>query len=76
MHGLIAINVLVFILAIALLARWQRRGASLSRVVLAGLVIGVVLGALLQWGYAGSEVLEGTIDWVNLVGGGYVQLLK
>ncbi|MBP5979389.1 MAG: L-cystine transporter [Halomonas sp.] len=76
MHGLIAINVLIFMLAIALLARWQRRGASLSRVVLAGLVIGVMLGGLMQWGYAGSAVLSGTIDWVNLVGGGYVQLLK
>lgn len=76
MHGLIAINVLIFMLAIALLARWQRRGASLSRVVLAGLVIGVVLGGLMQWGYADPAVLSGTIDWVNLVGGGYVQLLK
>ncbi|WP_018918046.1 L-cystine transporter [Vreelandella zhanjiangensis] len=76
MHGLIAINVLIFMLAIALLARWQRRGASLSRVVLAGLVIGVVLGGLMQWGYTDSAVLSGTIDWVNLVGGGYVQLLK
>ena len=76
MYGLITINVLIFLVAIALLARWQRSGASLSRVVLAGLVVGVALGALLQWLFAGSNVLAGTIDWVNLVGGGYVQLLK
>ncbi|RUR34402.1 L-cystine transporter [Vreelandella nanhaiensis] len=76
MYGLITVNVLIFLVAIALLARWQRSGANLSRVVLAGLVVGVALGALLQWLFAGSDVLVGTIDWVNLVGGGYVQLLK
>ncbi|WP_252106850.1 MULTISPECIES: L-cystine transporter [unclassified Halomonas] len=72
----VAINVLIFALAIALLARWQRRGASLSRVVLVGLIVGVLLGAALQGLYAGTDTLTGTIDWVNLVGGGYVQLLK
>lgn len=76
MNGLVAINVLIFALAAVLLARWQLKGASLSRVVLAGLVVGVVFGVLMQWGYADQPVLSGTIDWVNLVGGGYVHLLK
>ncbi|ODC04323.1 L-cystine transporter tcyP [Terasakiispira papahanaumokuakeensis] len=76
MNGLVAINVLIFALAAGLLARWQLKGASLSRVVLAGLVVGVAFGVLMQWGYSDQAVLTGTIDWVNLVGGGYVHLLK
>lgn len=75
MSGLIAVNIAIFIVALVLLARWQRRGASLSKVVLVGLVIGVVLGALLQWLFE-SDVIAGTIAWVDIVGGGYVQLLK
>ncbi|MCP1327169.1 L-cystine transporter, partial [Halomonas sp. 707D4] len=62
MPWLVAINVLIFALAIVLLARWQRSGASLSRVVLVGLVVGVVLGALLQALYADdTATLTGTI---------------
>lgn len=54
------------------LFRWQQRGASLSRVVFAGLLAGVAYGFVLTFAPQAKAVLE----WVNVVGNGYVQLLK
>jgi hypothetical protein len=64
-------------LALTWLARRQIGGASLSSSVLTGLLLGMVLGAVLQWAYGhGSPTLSGTVSWVNLVGSGYVRLLQ
>jgi L-cystine uptake protein TcyP (sodium:dicarboxylate symporter family) len=74
---LVLLNLAVFALALAWLARRKRGGASLSGNVLAGLLLGVALGAALQWGYGrGHPAVDGTLAWVGVVGGGYVRLLQ
>lgn len=70
-------NLGVFALALAWLARRRQGGASLSSNVLVGLLLGVALGTALQWGYGPDHPLvERTIAWVGVVGGGYVRLLQ
>lgn len=77
MSLLIVVHCLIFAAAAFGIMRWQRRGASLGRQVLVGLLFGVGFGALLQafYGY-GTPVVAGTLDWLNIVGGGYVRLLQ
>ncbi len=50
MNLLVVANLAAFVLALAWLAHRKKRGASLSANVLVGLLLGVVLGAALQWG--------------------------
>jgi L-cystine uptake protein TcyP (sodium:dicarboxylate symporter family) len=50
---------------------------TLSKRILCGLVAGVVFGLGLQLLYAGAPgVIEATLTWTNVVGSGYVNLLK
>lgn len=70
-------NLAVFCILVYLLNGQQRKGHSLSRLVLLGLVSGSVFGLLLQLGYGeGSSVIKETLAWVDIVGKGYVGLLK
>mgnify|MGYP002778981299 FL=1 len=75
----VALNLAVFALALAGLARLARPGgrtAGLSGRVLLALALGAGLGALLQAAYgADAPALRATLDWVDVVGGGYVRLL-
>ncbi|CAH0532461.1 L-cystine uptake protein TcyP [Vibrio stylophorae] len=77
MTGLLLVNLLVF-LGLAWLVRTQQRaGHSLSRQVLIGLILGVGFGFLLHLVYVDqSEVIAKTLAWTQVVGGGYVSLLK
>ncbi len=73
----VLINVVVFALVLAWLARRARQGAALSTNVLLAVVLGVALGALAQAVYGlDSPAISGTIRWVNVVGSGYVRLLQ
>lgn len=77
MNVWVLLNVGVFALVLAWLARRQLRGTPLSTNVLVALFAGVGLGALLQGVFGpGGVVVEGTVEWVGLVGGGYVRLLQ
>ncbi|GAA5523769.1 L-cystine uptake protein TcyP [Microbulbifer aestuariivivens] len=64
-----------FFVALWPLNIWHRSRASLAPAVFAGLLLGVVYGALLQvsreWGVRPGELLP----WIELVGKGYVKLL-
>ncbi|MGQ4602211.1 cation:dicarboxylate symporter family transporter [Aeromonas veronii] len=52
-------------------------GLPLSRKVLAGLLLGALFGLALQLGWGADDAdVQQTLDWVNIVGGGYVSLLK
>ncbi|WP_148660018.1 cation:dicarboxylate symporter family transporter, partial [Klebsiella pneumoniae] len=65
--------------AVVLLALAQTRHKqwSLAKKVLVGLVIGVIFGLALQLVYGSdSPVLKDSIQWFNIVGNGYVQLLQ
>ncbi|CAJ1904955.1 cation:dicarboxylate symporter family transporter [Aeromonas veronii] len=49
----------------------------LSRKVLAGLLLGGLFGLGLQLGWGADDAgVQQTLEWVNIVGGGYVNLLK
>ncbi len=78
MHVVVnVVNVVAFGLVLAWLARQARIGRTLSSRVLLGLVLGVACGALLQAVYGlGSPTVRATLEWVGIVGSGYVRLLQ
>ncbi len=74
---LVVINLFVFAGLIAYLTRFRRPKYSLSRQVLAGLLAGVAFGFALQIVYSGNpEAISGTLEWTNVIGTSYVNLLK
>jgi uncharacterized protein len=73
----IVINLLIFTALIVFLARLRSRGMALSRQILSGLLAGLFYGLALQLLYPASpEVLSGTLEWTNVIGSGYVNLLR
>ncbi|MDK6768547.1 cation:dicarboxylase symporter family transporter, partial [Klebsiella aerogenes] len=70
-------NVVVFAVLLFALAQTRHKQWSLAKKVLVGLVIGVIFGLGLQLVYGSdSQVLKDSIQWFNIVGNGYVQLLQ
>lgn len=72
---MILINLAIFVALLLLLASVFRKTQKLGMTVFVGLILGLICGALLQSFY-GKDVITGTLDWVNLVGNGYVRLLQ
>ena len=71
------INMAIFALLIALLYRQQKAENTLSKRVFTSLGLGVLFGGALQLAYGGgSAVISDTLEYVNIVGAGYVSLLK
>ncbi|MFT2113016.1 L-cystine transporter [Acinetobacter baumannii] len=71
------INIVVFVGLIFLLAQTCKTDWSLSKKVLAGLILGVVFGLGLHLIYGGGHpILAESISWFNIVGNGYVKLLQ
>lgn len=71
------LNIVTFVVLLVLLSRLGREKWSLSKKVLSGLVIGVLFGLALQLIYGeNSEVVKTSLNWFNIVGNGYVQLLQ
>lgn len=71
------LNILIFLILIAGIAKAVRHGWSLSRNVLIGLILGVLFGVGLQLCYGNDNPIIGqTSNWINIVGNGYVQLLQ
>ncbi|MBU5465209.1 L-cystine transporter [Virgibacillus sp. MSJ-26] len=72
----IALNIVILLAIIGLLIYMQKKHVSFTKRVFTGLGIGIVLGAILQWGYGSdSMVLTKTTDWYSIVGSGYIRLL-
>lgn len=72
----VIINLVVFVGLIVFLTRFRKPKMSLSRQVLAGLIVGLAFGFALQFIYGGgSETIAGTLEWTNVVGTTYVNLL-
>lgn len=70
-------NIVVFVVLLLLLAQARHKQWSLAKKVLVGLVMGVVFGLALHAIYGSdSPVLKDSIQWFNIVGNGYVQLLQ
>ena len=71
------LNLAVFVGLIYGLMHLASRGFSLSQRVLASLVLGALLGLLFQMVYGADPVaIKETLAWSNIVGSGYVSLLK
>jgi uncharacterized protein len=71
------INLAFFALLIALLLKQQRTEQTLSKRVFTSLGLGVLFGGALQLTYGGgSQIVADTLEYVNIVGAGYVSLLK
>jgi L-cystine uptake protein TcyP (sodium:dicarboxylate symporter family) len=69
----------VFVLAAVLFVLWKMNslGKSFSFRVLAGLVLGILLGAgLRMFGSSDTAALQGSMEWYGLVGNGYISLLR
>lgn len=77
MSYLIVINLLVFAGIIVFLFRFRRPAYSLSQQILAGLAAGVIFGFALQFAYIDNPgVVSGTLEWTNVIGSSYVNLLR
>jgi len=77
MNYFVIINLLVFAGIMVFLTRFRRPAYSLSQQILAGLVAGVIFGFALQFAYVGNpDAISGTLEWTNVVGSSYVNLLR
>lgn len=73
----VLINLLLFAGIMVLLMRLKKPRFSLAQQIMAGLLAGVVFGLSLQWLYADNAgVMDGTLEWTNVVGTTYINLLK
>ncbi|WP_064602926.1 L-cystine transporter [Photobacterium sp. J15] len=71
------INLALFALLIGFLFKQQKAELTLSKRVFTSLGLGVIFGAGLQFFYGGgSKAIADTLEYVNVVGAGYVSLLK
>lgn len=73
----IILNLLVALLVFAFMFHQQRKHATFTVRVFTGLGMGVLLGAAVQALYgAGSPIIAGTNEYIDIVGSGYVKLLQ
>lgn len=72
---MVILNLAVFVAILFLLAAIFKQTQKLGRTVFIGLLLGLASGAILQAFYE-KPIIDATLDWVNLVGNGYVRLLQ
>ncbi len=77
MNYFVIINLLVFAGIMVFLTRFRRPAFSLAQQILAGLGGGMLFGFALQFAYSGNpDAISGTLEWTNVVGSSYVNLLR
>ncbi|WP_039974531.1 L-cystine transporter [Vibrio jasicida] len=77
MNFSVVASLAVFVAILFLLFSQQQKQNTLSRLVLVGLVTGSLFGLALQLIHGGgSDVIAQTLEWVGIIGSGYVGLLK
>ncbi len=77
MNLFVLLNVVVMLGLFYLLFTLQQKHVKFTRRVFLALGLGIGYGALLQWAYGGgSPVLSQSIEYFDIAGKGYVQLLK
>lgn len=69
------VNLLVFSAVLFLLGYLYKRTEKLGQTVFIALLFGLAAGAILQNIYE-KPTIDSTLDWVNLIGNGYVRLLQ
>lgn len=65
----------IFALILVLLGYLYKKTQKLGQTVFVGLLLGLAGGALLQ-NFGEEATIKTALDWINLVGGGYVRLLQ
>ncbi|MCX2962153.1 L-cystine transporter [Rodentibacter caecimuris] len=69
------LTLIIFVLILVLLGYLYKKTQKLGQTVFVGLALGLASGALLQ-NIGAEETIKTVLDWINLVGGGYVRLLQ
>ncbi|MDF3606609.1 L-cystine transporter [Paracoccus sp. DMF-8] len=73
----VIVNLVIFVALLFALFRLQSGSLSLSVRVFIGLILGTLFGIGLQLVYGtGSETVQTTVNWLDIVGSGYVRLLQ
>lgn len=68
---------LVFLSLLLILYRLHSQDVSLSKTVFLALILGLIFGSGLQYFLSGrNELLLQILNWINIVGSGYVRLLQ
>lgn len=71
------INILIMAILVYVLFWMQKSHKSFTNRVFTGLGLGVLFGVTMQFIYGqGSEIIASTLQWTNIIGSGYVSLLK
>lgn len=69
------LNLIIFAVLLFVLAKIYTKTEKLGQTVLIALFAGLTSGLFLQTFYE-KAIIDTTLDWVNLVGNGYVRLLQ
>ncbi|WP_301099051.1 L-cystine transporter [Otariodibacter sp.] len=72
---MIIFNLVIFIILLFALFKVLQRTQKLGWTVFIGLFLGLIGGALLQ-NFYDKSIIDGTLEWINVVGNGYVRLLQ
>lgn len=72
---MVILNLVIFAAILFLLAKIYQSTQKLGQTVFIGLILGLASGAFLQTFYE-KPILDATMDWINLIGNGYVRLLQ
>ncbi|MEX4584473.1 L-cystine transporter [Haemophilus influenzae] len=72
---MLLVNLAIFIAFLLLLAQLYRKTEKLGQTAFIGLLLGLLFGAVLQSAFE-KPLLDKTLDWINVVGNGYVRLLQ
>ncbi|WP_380572492.1 L-cystine transporter [Staphylococcus hyicus] len=74
---LIILNLVIFIIALVGLWWMAKKHIKFPKRVFIALGLGILLGLILHISYgAGSKITTETTSWINIVGQGYISLLK
>ncbi|WP_183862728.1 cation:dicarboxylate symporter family transporter [Pectinatus brassicae] len=74
---MVLFNLLTVLILFVLLFYLQRRGVSFGKRVLLALILGLVVGCVYHLIYGiHSPIVKDTLSWVNIVGSGYIRMLK
>lgn len=73
----VILSLLIFIVLVVVLYYLQKKYVKFAKRVFIALGAGTLLGICLQWWYgASSSTTTDTLEWISIVGDGYVRLLQ
>jgi len=72
------VNLAIFASLLFLLFLFSKKDTPLANKVMVGLIMGVFFGFALQVLYSDTnrQLINATLDWTNVIGNGYINLLK